>query len=101
MSTATIDAPDATTRRTPPARRPSTPAATPQLVAARRHAETAVSDLAAATADAVRAFVPAAMLRPTEAVDVAFDLAEHMLAVSRRACVEAAAVLENGLQQHP
>lgn len=97
MSTATIDAPD-TTRRTPAARRPRPAAAKPQLVEARHHAETAVSDLAVATTDAVRALVPAAMLRPTEAVELAFDLAEQMLAVSRRGCFEAAQILENGLK---
>jgi hypothetical protein len=98
MSTATIDAPDTSTRRTPAARRsPSSSSAKPQLVEARQHAETAVSDLAAAATDAVRSFVPAAVLRPTEAVDFAFDLAEQMLAVSRRACFEAAQILENGL----
>jgi hypothetical protein len=97
MSTATIDAPD-TTRRTPTARRPGPATTKPQLVEARHHAETAVSDLADATTDAVRAFVPAAMLRPTEAVEFAFDLAEQMLAVSRRACFEAAQILENGLK---
>lgn len=97
MSTATIDSPD-TARRTPAARRPRPSAARPQLVEARQHAETAVSDLAAATTDAVRTLVPAAMLRPTEAVELAFDLAEQMLAVSRRGCFEAAQLLENGLK---
>lgn len=97
MSTATIDAPD-TTRRPPAARRPRPAAAKPQLVEARHHAETAVSDLAAATTDAVRALVPAAVIRPTEAVELAFDLAEQMLAVCRRACFEAAQILENGLK---
>lgn len=96
MSTATIDAPE-TTRRTPAARRPVSSGATPRLVEARQHAETAVTDLASATTDAVRSFVPAAMLRPTEAVDFAFDLAEQVIAVSRRACVEAAQIVENGL----
>ena len=97
MSTATIDAPT-TTRRTPAARRPLPTSANPQLVEARQHAETAVSDLAAAATDAVRAFVPAAMLRPTEAVEFAFDLSEQLLAVTRRACLEAAQILENGLK---
>lgn len=98
MSTATIDGPETTTRRTPAARRPSSSATKPQLVEARQHAETAVSDLAAAATDAVRTLVPSAVLRPTEAVDFAFDLAEQMLAVSRRACFEAAHLLENGLK---
>jgi hypothetical protein len=98
MSTAIIETPETATRRTPSQRRtPTSSAAKPQLVEARQHAETAVSDLAAAATDAVRAFVPAALLRPTEAVDFAFDLAEQMLAVSRRACLEAAQILENGL----
>lgn len=96
MSTATVEAPESTSRRTPTARR-SGSAAQPRLVEARQHAETTVTDLASAATDAVRSFVPAAILRPTEAVDFAFDLAEQMLAVSRRACVEAAQVLENGL----
>lgn len=97
MSTATIDAPD-TTRRPPAARRPRPAAAKSQLVEARHHAETAVTDLAAATTDVVRALVPAAVLRPTEAVELAFDLGEQLLALSRRGCYEAAQLLENGLK---
>ncbi len=99
MSAATIiDPPDTATRRTPAARRPLPAAPRPQLLEARHHAETAVSDLASAATDAVRAFVPAAVLRPTEAVQFAFDLTEQMVAVSRRACLEAAQILENGLK---
>lgn len=98
MSTAIIETPDSVNRRTATSRRTaSSSSAKPQLVEARRHAETAVSDLAAATTDVVRAFVPQALLRPTEAVDFAFDLAEQMLAMSRRTWIETAQILENGL----
>lgn len=100
MSTATIDNPtDAGTRRTS-AQRPRQAAGDqvrPALVDARLHAETAVTDLIAATADTVRSFVPAAVLRPTEAVDHVFDLAEQALAAARRVCHELAAIMESGL----
>ena len=99
MSTATVESSsDAAARRAPAARRPSqTGDPRPALVDARLHAETAVTDLIAATADTVRAFVPAAVLRPTEAVDHTFDLAEQALAAARRVCFEVAAILETGL----
>jgi hypothetical protein len=98
MSTVTVENPTDSARRPPAARRP-VPAGDPRpaLVDARLHAETAVTDLVAATADTVRAFVPAAMLRPTEAVDHTFDLAEQALAAARRVCFEVAAILESGL----
>jgi hypothetical protein len=96
MSTATIDAPE-TNRRTPAARRPSSAASAPKHLEARQHAETAVSDLLATATDTVRALVPAAMLRPAEAVDHAFDLVEQLLAACRRACVEAAQAMEPGI----
>ncbi|MGQ0847070.1 MAG: hypothetical protein ACT4QF_23370 [Sporichthyaceae bacterium] len=101
MSTATIDAPatDAgnATRRTPVQRPRPANVATPQLVEARQHAETAVTDLMAATTETVRAFVPAAVLRPTDAVDYAFDLCEQVLAGTRRICLEFAQLMESGL----
>ena len=99
MSTATIiEPPETPTRRSAATRRPVPASATPHLLDAREHAESAVSGLAAAATDAVRAFVPAAVLRPTEAVELAFDLSEQLLALSRRACLEAAQILERGLQ---
>jgi hypothetical protein len=99
MSTATIENPTDSGRRTaaPRPRQGTAQAARPALVDARLHAETAVTDLIAATADTVRAFVPAAVLRPTEAVDHAFDLAEQALAAARRVCYEIAAIMESGL----
>lgn len=103
MSTATIEAPitaeaASAARRTPVQQRPRTATtATPQLVEARKHAETAVTDLMASTTETLRAFVPAAILRPTEAVDYAFDLCEQVLAGTRRVCLEFAQLMESGL----
>ena len=104
MSTATIDNPTDTAARRSAAPRPRTGASDPTrpaLVDARLHAETAVTDLITATADTVRSFVPAAVLRPTDAVDHAFDLAEQALAAARRVCLELASLVESGLDGAP
>ena len=100
MSTATVDSNhDAPTRRSNAARRrPLQDASRRELHEVREHTEAAVSDLMSATTDAVRAFMPTAILRPTEAVDYAFDVAEQLLAATRRICLELAAVVESGLQ---
>jgi hypothetical protein len=99
MTTATIDAAaESTARRSTPGQRPR-PAGTttPSLVEARKHTEVAVSDFMSATTDTVRAFLPAAVTRPTEAVEYAFDLAEQVLAGARRVCLELAAMVESGI----
>jgi hypothetical protein len=104
MSTATIETtPPAetdrgTARRTTPAPRPHTADATrPKLVETRVHAETAVTDIVTAATDALRTLLPSALVRPTEAVEYTFDLAEQLLAGSRRVCFELALILESGL----
>jgi hypothetical protein len=62
------------------------------------HAESAVTDLFASTAETVRTFVPTAFLRPSDAVNQAFDLAEQCLAIARRTCLELATLVEGGLE---
>ena len=99
MTTAAIDAAtEGTARRTPTQRPRPAGANTPTLVEARKHTELAVTDFVYATSDAVRAFLPAAVTRPTEAVEYAFDLAEQMLAGARRVCLELAAMVEQGTE---
>ena len=99
MTTAAIDAAaESTARRTPTQRPRPAGAATPTLVEARKHTEVAVSDLIYATSDAIRAFLPAAVTRPTEAVEFAFDLAEQVLAGARRVCLELATMVEHGTE---
>lgn len=98
MSTATIDTPDTATRRPSAARNRGTASPAPKLVEARAHAETAVTDLVSALTDTIRAFVPAAVLRPTDAVDYTFDLAEQMLGGTRRVCFEIASIFESDLE---
>jgi hypothetical protein len=100
MSTATTEAStENSTRRTASrSQRQLQDASRRQLVEAREHTEAAVSDFVTAAAEAVRAFTPTALLRPTEAVDYTFDVAEQMLAAWRRICLEIAAVAESGLQ---
>ena len=61
------------------------------------HAETAITDIVTAANDALRTYLPTAVLRPTEAVEFSFDLAEHLLAGARRMCFELALILESGL----
>ncbi len=89
-------------RRCPPGgpgQRTRTAAQTsPKLVDARMHAESAVTDLFASTADTVRTLVPSAILRPSDAINTAFDLAEQCLAIARRTCLELASLVEGGLE---
>jgi hypothetical protein len=98
MTTAAIDAAETTNRRTPTQRPRPAGVNAPALVEARKHTEIAVSDFVYATSDAVRAFLPAAVTRPTEAVEYAFDLAEQMLAGARRVCLELATMVEQGTE---
>jgi hypothetical protein len=100
MSTAATETSTESTSRRSPASRQRTlqDASRRELTQVREHTEAAVSDLVSATTDALRAFVPAAALRPTEAVDYTFDVAEQVLAGLRRVFVEIAGVIESGLQ---
>lgn len=99
MSTASIDSPDEVTSRRPGGSRSRQAAADGRRDAgdARAHTEAAITDLVASTADAVRAFLPSAVLRPTQAVDDVFDVVEHTMVASRRICLELAAIVESGL----
>jgi hypothetical protein len=99
MTTATIEAPvDA--RRTPGQRSTNARTTTPtsSLADARIHAETAVTEIASSLGHTARTFVPTAVLRPSETVNQAFDLAEQCLAITRRICVEFALVVEGGIE---
>ncbi len=69
-----------------------------ELTLASDAAELAVVELINGSYDALRAFVPQAVLRPTQAVDYVFDLAEQMLGTSRRVCMEIASIVEAGVQ---
>ncbi len=93
MSTATIDSPADTARRSA-APRPRTGGTPPGTA---RPAEAAAAELVSATAETVRAFAPAALTRPTHAVETAFELAEQGLAAARRVCLELAALVEDGV----
>jgi hypothetical protein len=99
VSTAAIETPAESTRRTSSnRRRPLQDASRRELTEVRAHTEAAVSDFVAATSDALRAFLPVAFIRPTEAVEYSFDVAEQVLTGMRRICVELAGVIESGLQ---
>lgn len=99
MSTASIDSADATPRRPGGKGSRQLPADNRrELVEVRGHTEAAVTDLVAVTTDAVRAFLPSAVLRPTDTVDYMFDVLEQAVAASRRLCLEIASVVESGLQ---
>jgi hypothetical protein len=100
MSAATIESPtESTPRRSGTSRKsPGQVQNTRDLMLVREHTEAAITDTVLAVNDALRAFLPAAVLRPTEAVDFGFDLAEQGLAATRRLFLEIAAMLESGLQ---
>lgn len=99
MSTVETAAPEtnATTRRsTVPGKRVGESAA-PGLPEAGRNAEAAVTELMTATTETLRAFVPAAVLRPSTTMGYGFDLAEQLLSNTRRACLEMARIVETGI----
>jgi hypothetical protein len=100
VSTASVDNPAETSNRrsTTSRQRPLQDANRPELTAAREHTEAAVTDLVSATSDALRAFLPVAVVRPTEAIDYVFDVVEQVVIGMRRVCVEIAGVVESGLQ---
>ncbi len=60
--------------------------------------ELAIVEFVNGSYDAMRAFAPQAVLRPTQAVDYVFDLAEQALSASRRFCLEIASIVEAGVQ---
>ena len=99
MSTASADTQETTSRRPSTGRqRVLEDASRRELTQVREHTEAAVSDFVAAVSDAFRAFLPVAVVRPTEAVEYTFDVAEQVLAGMRRICVEIADVVESGMQ---
>jgi hypothetical protein len=100
VSTASVDAPAETSGRRSASnrQRPLQDASRRELTAAREHTEAAVSDLVAASSEALRAFLPVAVLRPTEAVDYVFDVIEQLVVGMRRVAVEIAGVVEGGVQ---
>lgn len=100
MSTATVETPNEGSSRRSSGSRPRSArdANRNELAVVRQHTEAAVIDLIGASTDAVRTFLPTAMLRPTEAVEFSFDVAEQFLAGARRICVEIATAVEAGLQ---
>jgi hypothetical protein len=57
----------------------------------------AVAELMRGYVRTVTALLPIAALRPTEAVDAAFDLAEQLLTLTRQTVHEAVSMVESGL----
>lgn len=59
----------------------------------------AVAELMRGYVKTVTALLPAAAVRPTLAVDAAFDLAEQLLSLSRQTVREAVSMVESGLDE--
>jgi hypothetical protein len=59
----------------------------------------AVADLMKGYVRTVTALLPTAAVRPTVAVDAAFDLAEQLLTLTRQAVREAVSMMESDLDQ--
>lgn len=60
--------------------------------------ETAVAAIVRGTVETTRTLLPSAVTRPTETVDLVFDLVEQVVAASRRVTRELAAAVEEGIQ---
>jgi hypothetical protein len=69
-----------------------------QIEESLQSSEAAVVELVHGSVNAVQAFLPAAVTRPTQAVDYVFDLAEQVLAMTRKAAYEVASLVESGVQ---
>ena len=93
MSTAALEEGTAAPRRTPSTRRND---------ARNRSSEPAlglvVTDFTRDTIDGLRAVIPAAVLRPTIAVDYVFDLVEQAVQVGRRTSREVASIVEAAIE---
>jgi hypothetical protein len=97
MSAGTLEA--GTETRTTTARRSRTQdKSSQQLEESLRATEEAVVELVHGSVNVVQAFLPSAVVRPTEAVDYVFDLAEQALAVARRTAHEVASLIESGVR---
>ncbi|HWC34463.1 MAG TPA: hypothetical protein VG650_06500 [Mycobacteriales bacterium] len=94
MSTATLEEGTAAPRRSPSTRSRND--------ARTRSSEPAlglvVTDVARDTLDGLRAVVPAALLRPTIAVDYVFDLVEQAVSIGRRTSREVASIVEAAIE---
>ncbi len=103
MSAATIDTTESSSTTTGRRNSGSTKSASErrselELTRSSAAVELAAVEFVNGSYDALRAFVPQAVLRPTQAVDYVFDLAEQALAASRRVCAEIASIVEAGVQ---
>jgi hypothetical protein len=95
MSTATVEEP------TPSARRSSTNrtrAEVRDVHTLERSLGLVVNEMSRDTVEGLRAVLPSALLRPTNAVDFVFDVLDQMVSVGRRTTHEVAAILEAGIE---
>lgn len=67
-----------------------------QLEQALTSTEAAVVELVHGSVNTVQAFLPRAMVRPTEAVTLTFDLIEQLARSARRVAFEIASIIESG-----
>lgn len=93
MSAATVES-GSKTRRSRPQDQSDTPIGTALELPA-----DAVAELMRGYVKAVTTLLPAAAVRPTVAVDAAFDLAEQLLTLTRQTVHEAVSMVESGLDE--
>jgi hypothetical protein len=92
MSAAAMET-SAKSRRSRPQDKSDDPTGTASLVLP----DDAVAELVRGYVRTVTILLPTAALRPTEAVDAAFDLAEQLLTLTRQTVHEAVSMVESGL----
>jgi hypothetical protein len=93
MSTATIEAPKASKSSSS-----STQRARLSVHTSQEPTEEAIAQLVHGSVSTLRSLLPTAVVRPTQTVELAFDVAEQFLAAARRLALEVAQAIESGVE---
>lgn len=91
MSTSAIEAPKSPKNST------SSQRARLSIHSSQESTEEAVTQLVHSGVSTLRSLVPSALLRPTQTVELLFDVAEQFLAATRRLAFEVAQAVESGV----
>jgi hypothetical protein len=95
MSTATVEEPTPSSRRSTP-NRPRHDARDAHSL--ERSLGLVVNEMSRDTVEGLRTVLPNALLRPTDAVDLVFDVVERIVSAGRRTSTELASILEAAIE---
>jgi hypothetical protein len=91
MSTAAIETPKTT-------KSPSAQRARLSVHSSQESTEEAVTQLVHGSVSTLRSLLPTAVVRPTQTIELIFDVAEQFLAATRRLALEVAQAVESGVE---